>query len=78
MKKKPTMLNVIEKSYAYDDANILSMYLKEINRIPLLTPEEEVALAKRAQEGDELARKKMIESNLRFVVNVAKKYQNQG
>jgi len=72
------MLNVIEKSYAYDDANILSMYLKEINRIPLLTPEEEVALAKRAQEGDELARKKMIESNLRFVVNVAKKYQNQG
>jgi RNA polymerase primary sigma factor len=78
MKKKLTMLNVIEKSYAYDDANILSMYLKEINRIPLLTPEEEVALAKRAQEGDELARKKMIESNLRFVVNVAKKYQNQG
>ncbi len=78
MKKNNAMLNAVDRSYAYDDANILSMYLKEINRIPLLTPEEEVSLARRAQEGEAFARNKMIESNLRFVVNVAKKYQNQG
>ncbi len=78
MNTKRNMLNSNEQSYAYDDANILSMYLKEINRIPLLKPEEEVLLARRAQNGEEFARRKMIESNLRFVVNVAKKYQNQG
>mgnify|MGYP000918068186 FL=1 len=78
MKTKRAMLSNNDASYAYDDANILSMYLKEINRIPLLTPEEELSLAKRAQKGDEFARKRMIEANLRFVVNVAKKYQNQG
>jgi RNA polymerase primary sigma factor len=72
------MLNNNDDRFAYDDANILTMYLKEINRIPLLTNEEEFKLAKRVQEGDEFARKRMIESNLRFVVNVAKKYQNQG
>lgn len=78
MKTKRAMLNHTDDSYAYDDANILSMYLKEINRITLLTAEEELELAKRVRLGDELARKRMIESNLRFVVNVAKKYQNQG
>ena len=78
MNKKSQMLQNKDQSYAYDDANILSMYLKEINMIPLMTVEEELETALRAQKGDELARKKMIESNLRFVVNVAKKYQNQG
>ena len=78
MKTKRAMLNHTDDSYAYDDANILSMYLKEINQIPLLPPQEELYFAKRAQKGDEFARKRMIESNLRFVVNVAKKYQNQG
>ncbi|MGE4463838.1 sigma-70 family RNA polymerase sigma factor, partial [Sphaerochaeta sp.] len=77
MKAKRQMLTNTETS-GYDDANILSIYLKEINRIALLTPEEELVLARRAQQGDEFARKRMIESNLRFVVNVAKKYQNQG
>lgn len=65
-------------SFGYDESNILSMYLKEINRIPLLTEEEELELAIRAKEGDEFARKRIIESNLRFVVNVSKKYQNHG
>ncbi len=69
--------NYIENSYQ-EDENILSIYLKEINRIPLLTREEEVDLATRAAAGEEFAAKKLIESNLRFVVNVAKKYQNQG
>jgi RNA polymerase primary sigma factor len=78
MMSKQNMLNNNDDRFAYDDANILTMYLKEINRIPLLTNEEEFKLAKRVQEGDEFARKRMIESNLRFVVNVAKKYQNQG
>ncbi len=78
MKTTKTMLNNKRNIAAYDDANILTMYLKDINRIPLLSKEEELVLAKRVVEGDEFARKRMIESNLRFVVNVAKKYQNQG
>ncbi len=61
-----------------EDENILSIYLKEINRIPLLTREQEVDLATRATAGEEFAIQKLIEANLRFVVNVAKKYQNQG
>ncbi len=69
---------VINQNDMFEDENILSMYLKEINRIPLLTRDEENDLAKKAVDGDEYARNRMIESNLRFVVNVAKKYQNQG
>ena len=72
------MLRNDGKNTGYDESNILSIYLKEINRIPLLTEEEELDLAIRAKAGDEFARKRMIESNLRFVVNVSKKYQNQG
>lgn len=75
MKRKNKILNAND---SFDDENILSMYLKEINRIPLLTREEEDMLARKAAEGDEIARKRMIESNLRFVVNQAKRYQNQG
>ncbi len=60
------------------DDNILSMYLKEINRIPLLTREEEEHFAREAAKGDEGAKNRLIRANLRFVVNVAKKYQNQG
>jgi RNA polymerase primary sigma factor len=60
------------------DENVLSIYLKEINRIPLLTREEEIETARAAAQGDEQARRKLANANLRFVVNVAKKYQNQG
>ena len=60
------------------DVSSLSVYLREINKIPLLTREEEVELAKRARAGDKEAKDKLIKANLRFVVNVAKKYQNQG
>lgn len=72
------MLRNDGRNTGYDESNILSMYLKEINQIPLLTEEEELDLAIRAKAGDEFARKRIIESNLRFVVNVSKKYQNQG
>jgi RNA polymerase primary sigma factor len=61
-----------------NDENILSLYLKEINNIPLLTREEEERYARAAAQGDQSAKEKLIQANLRFVVNVAKKYQNQG
>lgn len=54
------------------------MYLKEIGRVPLLTAEEEVALAKRMQEGDEVAQKRLAEANLRLVVSIAKRYVGRG
>jgi RNA polymerase primary sigma factor len=60
------------------DANVLSIYLKEINRIPLLTREQEDLHARAAAKGDKNAREMLVKSNLRFVVNVAKRYQNQG
>ena len=60
------------------DENILAMYLKEINKIPMISHEEEVELAQKAQAGDAAAKNKLVNSNLRFVVNVAKKYQNHG
>jgi RNA polymerase primary sigma factor len=58
--------------------NIISIYLKEINKVPLLTREEEDHYARLAAKGDEHAKGMIIKGNLRFVVNVAKKYQNQG
>jgi RNA polymerase primary sigma factor len=60
------------------DENILSLYLKEINHIPLLTREEEEKTARDAAAGNRAARDKLVNANLRFVVNVAKKYQGQG
>ena len=60
------------------DENILAMYLKEINKIPMVSHEEEIELAQKAQAGDTVAKNKLVNANLRFVVNVAKKYQNHG
>ncbi|ROR32247.1 RNA polymerase sigma factor RpoS [Inmirania thermothiophila] len=54
------------------------MYLSEIGASPLLTAEEEVYYARRAQRGDEAARRRMIESNLRLVVKIARRYMNRG
>jgi len=61
-----------------DDENVLSIYLKEINKIPLLTRAEENEYARGAAAGEQVCKDKLIRANLRFVVNVAKKYQNQG
>lgn len=54
------------------------MYLKEIGRVPLLSPEEEVSLAKRMEQGDEEAKRKLAEANLRLVVSIAKRYVGRG
>ncbi len=56
----------------------LKTYLKEVRTIPLLTAEEEIFLAKRIKKGDEQARKKMIRSNLRLVINISKRYFHLG
>ncbi|MCG8452031.1 MAG: sigma-70 family RNA polymerase sigma factor [Spirochaetales bacterium] len=62
----------------HDDENTLSLYLKEINRIPLLTRDEEDEISRKAVAGDQQAIARLVEANLRFVVNTAKKFQNQG
>ena len=64
-----------------DNVNIddpVRMYLKEIGKVPLLTADEEVELAKRIEAGDEEAKKEMAEANLRLVVNIAKRYMGRG
>jgi len=54
------------------------MYLKEIGRVPLLTPEEEINLAQRMEQGDEEAKRRLAEANLRLVVSIAKRYVGRG
>lgn len=61
-----------------DKDYLLRTYLQDIKKVPLLTREEEIELAKKAKEGDEKAKEKIVAANLRFVVSVAKQYQNQG
>lgn len=60
------------------DLDVMKLHLNEINKIPLLSNEKEVELAKKAASGDKAARDLLVSSNMRFVVNVAKKYQNRG
>lgn len=67
-----------EKKSNYISTNSLASYLKEINKIPLLDAESEMQYANLAAKGDKNAKEVLINSNLRFVVNIAKKYQNQG
>src|SRR5438445_382534 len=65
------------KRASFDEGS-LDQYLREISQYPLITREEEVALAQRIKQQDPEALDKLVRSNLRFVVSVAKKYQNQG
>lgn len=67
---------MLTPNVATNDA--VRMYLKEIGRVPLLSAEEEVELAKRVQEGDEEAKQRLAEANLRLVVSVARKYAGRG
>jgi RNA polymerase primary sigma factor len=68
----------ITKSITNRESQSLDKYLQEIGKVDLLTPEEEVELAKRIKEGDQVALERLTKANLRFVVSVAKQYQNQG
>ena len=61
-----------------NESNVLELYLKDINKVPLLTREEETSLAIEAAKGNKAAKNKIVNANLRFVVNIAKKYQNHG
>lgn len=64
----------LEKDFEEVASDSVQLYLREIGRYPLLTQEEEIELAKRIVKGDEAAREKLIQSNLRLVVSIAKKY----
>lgn len=66
----------VPKAISIDDP--VRMYLKEIGKIPLLKPHEEVEYAKRMAEGDEFAKQKLVEANLRLVVSIAKRYVGRG
>jgi len=68
----------ISKQITNRESQSLDKYLQEIGKVDLLTPDEEVELAKRIREGDQFALEKLTKANLRFVVSVAKQYQNQG
>ncbi len=68
----------ITKSITNRESQSLEKYLQEIGKVDLITPEEEVALALRIRLGDQSALDRLVKSNLRFVVSVAKQYQSQG
>ena len=81
-KKRPSEGSALQKEFAdlkgigVDDT--VRMYLREIGKFPLLTSEEEVVLAKRIKAGDIRAKHKLVNSNLRLVVSIAKKYTGRG
>jgi len=68
----------ISKQITNRESQSLDKYLQEIGKVELLTPDDEVELARRIREGDQAALEKLTKANLRFVVSVAKQYQNQG
>lgn len=74
-KKKDELLEGFDLGDIYDDS--IQMYLREIGKVPLLKSEEEIDLAKRIEKGDEGARKRLTEANLRLVVSIAKKYMGR-
>jgi RNA polymerase primary sigma factor len=74
-KKQEDMVDAFDLGDIYDDS--IQMYLREIGKVPLLTGEEEIDLAKRITKGDIAAKKKLTEANLRLVVSIAKKYMGR-
>lgn len=77
-KKKKEPKNPSPSGISTRESQSLDRYLQEIGKVSLITPDEEVELAKKIQAGDQLALEKLTKANLRFVVSVAKQYQNQG
>ncbi len=79
---KPRRVRKLDTSRSlgvYDaDRDILDQYLYEVSRTPLLTAQQEIAIAKRVRAGDDDAMQELVKRNLRFVISVAKKYQNRG
>src|SRR5690349_21196741 len=68
----------ISRSITNRESESLEKYLQEISRVEMVSPEEEVRLARQIKAGDQKALDKLTKANLRFVVSVAKQYQNQG
>lgn len=73
-KKKAEMVKLETMALGDISADSIQMYLREIGKVPLLTSEEEISLAKRKERGEEEAKKRLIEANLRLVVSIAKKF----
>jgi RNA polymerase primary sigma factor len=68
----------ISKQFTNRDSHSLDKYLQEIGKVDLLTPEQEIEFSIKIKRGDQVALEKLVKANLRFVVSVAKQYQNQG
>ena len=77
--RRPRKRDASKNLGVYDaDRDILDQYLYEVSQTPLLTSQQEIAIAKRVRVGDEEAMQELVKRNLRFVISVAKKYQNRG
>ena len=77
-RRSPNSRSMGEFAGAPEERSALDQYLREVSRHELITPEEEIELGRRAQAGDEEAVQRLVRANLRFVISVAKKYQNRG
>ena len=77
--RRPRKRETSKSLGVYDaDGDILDQYLYEVSKTPLLTAQQEIAIAKRVRLGDDEAMQELVKRNLRFVISVAKKYQNRG
>lgn len=72
------MIINISKSITNKDSLSLKLFLKEVSKIPMLSPSEELEIANKAKSGDELAKKRLVEANLRFAISIAKQFQGRG
>ena len=77
-RKKREAASLATSGISIAESKAIDLYLKEISKLPLITADEEVTLARQIQVGNKAALDKLITANLRFVVSVAKQYQNQG
>ena len=78
LEEEEPLVDPVELAAEYNLDDPVRMYLKEIGQVPLLSPEEEQELARRVADGDQAAKNKLTEANLRLVVSIAKKYSGRG